>query len=76
MKNTFLSLYYLSETLTVLADLKNDKVVGNLCKILEVMSRKDVREQIYPEALEYYSQMCHELYKITQLPVLQIIFTI
>lgn len=63
MKNTFLSLYYLSETLTVLADLKNDKVVGNLCKILEVMSRKDVREQIYPEALEYYSQMCHELYK-------------
>lgn len=62
MKQTFLSLYYLSETLTVLAGLKKDKVFSNLCKILEILSRKDFREQIYPEALKYYTEMCTELY--------------
>lgn len=63
MKSSFLSLYYLSETLTVFSDLKQDKVFGNLCKILEIFVRKDFKERIYPEAMEYYSQMCRELYK-------------
>ncbi len=63
MKNTFLSLYYISETLTVLSELKQDKIVSNLCKILEVISQKDFKGHIYPEALKYYSVMCDELYK-------------
>lgn len=63
MKQTFTSLYYLSETLTVLAGIKEDKVISNLCKILKTLSKKDAKEQIYPEVLEYYSQMCTELYK-------------
>ncbi len=63
MKNTFSQLYYLSGTLTVLADLKKDKVLCNLFKILEILSKKDISEQIYPEALGYYSDMCAELYK-------------
>ena len=62
MKNSFLSLYYLSNTLTVLADLKKDKVLGNLCKLLEIFAKKDFKERIYPEATKYYSQMCLELY--------------
>lgn len=62
MKNSFLSLYYLSDTLTVLADLKKDKVLGNLCKLLEIFAKKNFKERIYPEATEYYSQMCLELY--------------
>lgn len=63
MKNSFLSLYHLSETLTILSDLKKDEVLGNLCKILEIFSRKDFKERIYPEATEYYAQMCRALYK-------------
>ena len=42
--------------------LKKDKVLGNLCKLLEIFAKKDFKERIYPEATEYYSQMCLELY--------------
>ena len=63
MKNSFISLYNLSETLTVLSGLKKDDVLDNLCKILEIFSRKDFKERIYPEATEYYANMCSALYK-------------
>ena len=46
MKNSFLSLYHLSETLTILSDLKKDEVLGKLCKILEIFSRKDFKERM------------------------------
>ena len=63
MKNKFIHLYHLTETMTVFADLKEDKVLGNLCKLVEILSKRDFKEQIYPEALNYYTSMCTELYK-------------
>lgn len=57
-----LNLYNLSETLTVLSDLKKDTVFGNLCMLVEVLARRDIRERIYPEALSNYTKMCTALY--------------
>lgn len=62
MKNSFLSLYHLSQTLTVLSGLKKDEVLENLCKLLELFVKKDFQERIYPEAAVYYSNMCKALY--------------
>lgn len=63
MSKDFLNLYNLSETLTVLSDLKKDIVIENLCKILSIFSKKDATNSIYPEALKYYSNICSALYK-------------
>lgn len=63
MENKFTHLYHLTETMTVFADLKEDKVLGNLCKLIEILSKRDFKDQIYPEALKYYTDMCTELYK-------------
>ncbi|MCR5261841.1 MAG: ATP-binding protein [Candidatus Gastranaerophilales bacterium] len=63
MQKKFSNLYTLSETLTVLSNLKNDVVVSNLCNLLNTLSQKDVKDRIYPEAIKYYTTMCNALYK-------------
>ena len=63
MKNSFQKLFYMTQTMTVLKDIKKDKVANALCNIIELFSRKDINEQIYPEALTYYSQMCAGLFE-------------
>lgn len=59
----FAELNYLKDTLSVLAGIKQDKVVADLCKILEYLANPDITKQIFPEALKLYTEMCEELYK-------------
>jgi hypothetical protein len=62
MKQDFSTLYYLTNTLTILSNLKNNKVFGNLCKIIEIFAKKNLKIEIYPETMKYYTEMCEELY--------------
>ena len=59
----FIELNYLKDTVSVLAGIKNDKVVSDLFKITEYLGNPDIENQIFPEALKLYTEMCEELYK-------------
>lgn len=63
MNKNFQELCYLTQTMTVLNGIKKDNVVSNFCKLIELLAKKDVKEQIYPEALIYYSALCAGLYE-------------
>ena len=62
MGKDFSVLYNMSETMTILADLKQDGVLKNLCGLLEILTKYNAKDQIYPEALKYYSNMCTALF--------------
>ena len=59
----FTELNNLKDTLSVLAGVKRDKVVSDLCKVIEYLASPDINKQIFPEALKLYTEMCEELYK-------------
>ena len=53
----------LKDTLSVLSGIKKDKVVSNLCGIVEYFANPDITRQIFPEAIKLYTEICEELYK-------------
>lgn len=63
MKSNLEALYFLSKSLTIFSELKNDTVIKNLCKIIELLFLKDFDKIVSSIALECYSKMCTELYK-------------
>lgn len=63
MKSNLEALYFLSKSLTIFSELKNDTVIENLCKIIELLFLKDFDRTVSSIVLECYSKMCNELYK-------------
>lgn len=63
MKSKFDALYFLSKSLTIFSELKNDIVIGNFCRILELLFLSDFDKTVSSHVLEYYSKMCAGLYE-------------
>ena len=59
----FEELNFLKDTVSVLSEIKKDKVVSNLCSLIEYFANPDITMQIFPEAIKLYTEICEELYK-------------